>query len=252
MIYLKILRGTKDNQYWETFSVEQGKGLNLIAALLEIQKKAVNNDGEKTTPVAWESGCLEEVCGACSMLINGVPRQACTALLDEIVQETKKNSITVAPLTKFPLIRDLIVDRAAMFESLKRVRAWVKIDGCYDTGPGPKLTPAQQEVMYRLSTCMTCGCCSESCPQVSEKSSFMGPAPIAQVRLFSIHPTGKNDHGERTRELQKEGGVASCGNAQNCVRVCPKKVPLTDSIAEAGRDTTVQAINDLFGLQERS
>jgi len=245
-IYLKIFRGTAGDQYWEEFIVESGKGLNIIAALMEIQKNPVNSKGEKTIPVAWESGCLEEVCGACSMLINGIPRQACTALIDEIVQETKKETITVAPLTKFPLIRDLVVDRSIMFESLKRVKAWVEIDGYNDKGPGPKLSPKQQEVMYRLSRCMTCGCCSESCPQVNERSSFIGPAPIAQVRLFSIHPTGKKEHPTRTRELQKEGGVASCGNAQNCVRVCPKKVPLTDSIAVAGRDTTIQAINDLF------
>jgi len=67
----------------------------------------------------------------------------------------------------------------------------------------------------------------------------MGPAPIAQLRLFSIHPTGKKEHPEKTRELQKEWGVTSCGNAQNCVQVCSKNIPLTDSIAAAGRDTSI-------------
>ncbi|MEO0663342.1 MAG: ATP-binding cassette domain-containing protein, partial [Planctomycetota bacterium] len=35
------------------------------------------------TPVVWDSGCLEEVCGACTMVINGRVRQSCTCLLDE-------------------------------------------------------------------------------------------------------------------------------------------------------------------------
>lgn len=45
----------------------------------------------------------------------------------------------------------------------------------------------------------------------------------------------------------EEGGIGSCGNAQNCVKVCPKEIPLTDSLAAAGRDTTLQAFKDLFG-----
>jgi succinate dehydrogenase / fumarate reductase iron-sulfur subunit len=28
-----------------------------------------------------------------------------------------------------------------------------------------------------------------------------------------------------------EDGVAGCGKAQNCVEVCPKEIPLVDSIA---------------------
>ena len=31
-----------------------------------------------------------------------------------------------------------------------------------------------------------------------------------------------------------EGGIQVCGNAQNCVAVCPKEIPLTTSIARPG------------------
>jgi succinate dehydrogenase / fumarate reductase iron-sulfur subunit len=34
------------------------------------------------------------------------------------------------------------------------------------------------------------------------------------------------------------GGVEGCGKAQNCVEVCPKEIPLVDSIASVGRATT--------------
>ena len=43
--------------------------------------------------------------------------------------------------------------------------AWVPIDGTYDLGPGPQDTPAGQEYRYKLSECMSCGCCLEACPQ---------------------------------------------------------------------------------------
>jgi succinate dehydrogenase / fumarate reductase iron-sulfur subunit len=38
------------------------------------------------------------------------------------------------------------------------------------------------------------------------------------------------------------GGVNDCGNAQNCVKVCPKEIPLTESIATIGRQATVRGI----------
>lgn len=252
IVVLNILRGVTGNQYWEQFELELRPRFNVIAALMQIQKNPINILGQPTTPVVWESGCLEEVCGSCSMLIDGVPRQACSTILNNLVEESGTPIVTLAPFSKFPLIRDLYVDRSCMFSHLKHLKAWVPVDGYYPAGPGPDVTPEKQEIMYRHSTCMTCGCCLEACPQYNSHSPFIGPAAIGQFRLFSIHPTARVLYPERTRILQQHGGVASCGNAQNCVRVCPKKIPLTDAIAAAGRDTTIQAVRDLLGLPERS
>lgn len=47
--------------------------------------------------------------------------------------------------------------------------------------------------------------------------------------------------------MMQEEGISGCGNAQNCVQVCPKKIPLTESIAAMGRDTTMQAWKKIFG-----
>ena len=51
--------------------------------------------------------------------------------------------------------------------------------------------------------------------------------------------------GERLDALTAEGGIQVCGNAQNCVAVCPKEIPLTTSIARAGRAATVRVIKQL-------
>lgn len=246
---LRIYRGTPGHQYWEEFELEISPGENVISALMEIQKNPVNREGKKTTPVAWEQGCLEEVCGSCSMLVNGRPRQSCTALIEPYLKEG--NVVTLAPFTKFPLIRDLVVDRTKMFESLKKVRAWVSVEGTWDTKEnGPKVSPEVQEALYVLSTCMTCGCCSESCPQVSDKSPFMGPAVMSQVRLFNHTPAGAFEAPDRLRETLGEDGIAGCGNAQNCVKVCPKNIPLTESLALIGREATKQSLKDFFGLPD--
>ena len=243
---LKIFRGDQGKQYWEEFELELTPHLNIIAALMGIQGKPINKKQEKVTPVAWEQGCLEEVCGSCSMLINGRPRQACTALIDNLIKASGSTTITLAPLSKFPLMRDLVVTRDSMFESLKKVRAWIDTDDSYDRGFGPKISPQVQETMYILSTCMTCGCCTEACPQVNAQSSFMGPAPISQVRLFNANPTGKLQAENRLRPLMQKEGLSGCGNAQNCAKVCPKNIPLTESIAVMGREIGKQALKDMI------
>lgn len=250
---LKILRGTPGHQYWEEFELERHPQANVISSLMEIQKRPINKQGETTTPVAWEQGCLEEVCGSCSMLVNGKPRQACTALIEPYIKETGSFTIVLAPFTKFPLIRDLCVDRNQMFEALKKIRGWISIDGTEDTGQfGPPISQEVQEAMYALSTCMTCGCCSEACPQVNAKSDFMGPAAMSQIRFFNANPTGKLEKADRLRTSLGEEGIAGCGNAQNCARVCPKKIPLTESLALIGREATKQAVKDFLGLPDAS
>jgi succinate dehydrogenase / fumarate reductase iron-sulfur subunit len=141
-------------------------------------------------------------------------------------------------MTKFPVVRDLVVDRSRMFEDLKRVKAWIQIDGSHALGPGPRQAQASQETSYPLSRCMTCGCCLEACPQVNPSSEFVGPAAISQVRLFNLHPSGAMHAGERLEAVMGAGGVEGCGKAQNCVEVCPKEIPLLDSLAAVGRDAT--------------
>ena len=237
MYTLKIFRGIPQHQYWEEFELPRNPAANLISSLMEIQKNPVNKKGEKTTPVAWEQGYLEEVCGSCAILVNGKPRQACTALIESYIRSTGSTTIVLAPLTKFPLIRDLYVDRTKMFEALKKIKAWIPIDSANDLGSfGPPQSPEVQDALYVLSTCMTCGCCSESCPQVNSRSSFMGPAAMSQVRLFNANPIGVLEKSTRLRSVLGEDGIEGCGNAQNCVKVCPKKIPLTESIALIGRE----------------
>jgi len=238
-------------QYWEEFELPLRPGENVISALMAIQKHPVNRAGERVTPVAWEQGCLEEVCGSCSMLVNGHPRQACTALIHDLIADTKQTSVVLAPFSKFPLVRDLVVDRSSMFENLKKMRAWIEAANSQEQGDGPLIPPQQQELLYSLSQCMTCGCCLEACPQINARSTFIGAAAISQARLFNTHPTGAAQRQERLRDMMQPWGVKGCGNAQNCVEVCPKDIPLTESIAEVGREVTVQALKDVFNFYNR-
>ena len=237
---------------WEEFDVPVEPGANVISCLQWIAANPTTVAGEDSTPITYDSGCLEEVCGSCTMIINGSVRQSCSCLID-IYAPNDGDVVTLEPMTKFPVVRDLCVDRQRMFEGLKKVKAWVPIDGTYDLGKGPKDTPEHQQMRYKLSECMSCGCCVESCPQFNIEESpatwdnaFIGPAAISQARLFNEHPTGGVLKDERMDALTGWGGVSDCGNAQNCVKVCPKEIPLVESIAAIGRAATIHSLKRFF------
>lgn len=230
---------------WEEFAVPHRPNMNIISCLQWIAAHPRTTDGVDTTPPVWDSGCLEEVCGACTMLINGKARQACSALVDKV--GVPDEPITLEPMSKFPLIRDLFVDRQRLFNDLKRVKAWVPVDGTWDLGQGPTISQELNEERYPLSRCISCGCCLEACPQYTPANKFVGAAVISQARLFNDHPTGAALKSDRLEALMQEGGVADCSKAGNCVEVCPKEIPLLESIAAVQRQATVYSIKRFFG-----
>jgi succinate dehydrogenase / fumarate reductase iron-sulfur subunit len=246
MIRLEIRRqdgpDRTETRRWERFEIPRAPRMNVISALMYIQRHPITAAGTRVTPVAWECSCLEEVCGACTMLINGRVRQACSALVDELVVGNRP--IVLEPLRKFPVVRDLAVDRSRMFATLKQLHAWLDLDGTHDLGPGPTQSQDRQRELYPLSRCMSCGSCLEACPQYGEHSEFVGASAINQIRLLTSHPTGQLQKAARIEQLMAPGGVADCGKAQNCVEVCPVGIPLVDSLQQMARETTKRL---LFG-----
>ncbi len=251
-IRIKRCEGPGKPSRWEAFDVPVERGANVISVLQWIAANPVTVEGQTTTPPVWDAACLEEVCGACTMVINGRVRQSCSCLVDDYAPN-EGDELSLEPMSKFPVIRDLWVDRQRVFHNLKRVAAWVPIDGTYSLGAGPSETAKEQLTRYTLSTCMSCGCCLEACPQfqlVEDQdkwdTTFLGAHAISQARLFNDHETGKQLSDHRLEVLTGPGGVSDCGNAQNCVKVCPKEIPLTESIAAMGRAATIHRVKRFF------
>lgn len=254
--------------YWERHRIDHEPDMNITSVLQRMAANAETADGRPVTPVAYDCNCLEEVCGACTMIINGRVRQACTALVDKLLADNPAE-IELRPMSKFPVIRDLSVSRQRLFRALQKVKAWIPADGYYDMGGGPRQAPEEQLEAYPLYTCMSCGCCLDACPQYTkveltqhdgesaaefaarEKAefdrSFAGAHAINQVQYYNSHPTGKMQADDRLEAITSAGGIQDCGNAQNCVAVCPKEIPLTTSIGKIGRAATLYKLKKFFG-----
>src|SRR5688572_33305651 len=96
---VRVLRqdGPRQASYWERHRVDYEPDMNVISVLQRIAAKPVTSDGKHVTPVAWDCNCLEEVCGACTMLVNGRVRQSCSALVDRLLEE-KPDGIELEPM----------------------------------------------------------------------------------------------------------------------------------------------------------
>jgi len=266
---VRILRQDRPglSSYWETFLLEHVPGMNVTSVLQQIAAHPQTTSGRKVAPVAYDASCLEEVCGSCTMLINGRVRQACSALVDRLLEQHPEQ-IELRPMSKFPVMRDLVVDRRRLFRALAKLQCWIPVDGYYDAGPGPRQAPDEQEQAYPLSKCMSCGCCLEACPQYSKieptprpnetseqfgqrqndtfDEAFIGAHAMNQAVLINSNPTGRMTARQRLDALIAPGGIQNCGKAANCEAVCPQEIPLMTSWGRAGRAATIHVIKSLF------
>ena len=181
----------------------------LSNALTNINKGGYKDINAKAVDyISWECSCLQKKCGACAMVIDGRPRLACDAKLCEF---DKKGYVLIEPLKKFTLVKDLTVDRTAMFENLKAIDLALKNDAYDNT-----LT---RDISYESSGCLQCGCCLEVCPNFYVGGSFFGMAsalPMSKILSQS--------------QRQNEGGVSAdfythfysgCGKSLACRNICP-------------------------------
>lgn len=197
---VKVKRGPK----FESFTVACTKESS-VSRLLELINMTIKD------PIEWECSCNQNMCGACAMIINGRPRLACATFVRDIGY-----NITLEPLSKFPLIKDLKVDRSNIYRILQKVEA-------YPSGKA-KVNTADNERQYLASSCLMCGCCMEVCPDYTGKDEF-GSALVMNslYRTISQEPDIK-----RKRELlkhYKKQQFIHCTKALSCADVCPLDLP---------------------------
>jgi succinate dehydrogenase / fumarate reductase iron-sulfur subunit len=215
----------------EERAVDLDPECSVLAALVESEASAKADSG----PVAHEGECHEGVCGACTMLVNGKARLACTTSLSSVAD--KRGVVRLAPLSKFPLVRDLVVDRSRAKDSLRRLYLFQPLPAVALVEPTAH-APEAAQALAGLDTCMNCGACLEACPQFGDHSEFVGAHALHQLSVQNEKANGAHGRSVRLEAAMAPGGIQNCGKAQNCVEVCPVDLPLADSLQSVARQTS--------------
>ncbi|MBQ1553562.1 MAG: succinate dehydrogenase/fumarate reductase iron-sulfur subunit [Clostridia bacterium] len=221
---VSILRqkSAETEPYREIFKYD-GSPDNTVAGLLDhinYNDDITDINGRRTERIGWECSCLQGICGACAMVINGVPALAC----ETFVRDLKGEEIDIRPLSKFPVIHDLIVDRTSIHENLRQTNIYI---GEYR--PAEKTDHAQQ---YIVAKCLKCGLCLEVCPNYVNGKNFFGAVFANDCYLAASRNSSKSK--DISGAYSKHFG-ADCSKSLSCMDVCPMKIPTITSIARLNR-----------------
>ncbi len=172
--------------------------------------------------------CRMAVCGSCGVMVNGEPRLSCKDSVDQY-----GDTVEVAPLSNFPVIRDLVIEFDGFMEKLQKVKPWVIRAKEKAVAEGThRQSPAELDQFQQFSMCINCMLCYAACPMVGNEPHFLGPAAIAIGHRYNLDGRDEGDV-ERNSVFLEEGGVYSCTYANECSEVCPKNVDPAAAVNQA-------------------
>ena len=204
--------------------------------MLDVVNEELAERGEE--PIAFDSDCLEGICGACSLVINGIPHggNAGTATCQLHMRHFHDGqTITIEPwrARAFPPVKDLVVDRSA-FDRIIQSGGFVSVStgGTPDANALP-IPKVDQELAMDAAACIGCGACVAACKNASAMLFV-----AAKVQHLALLPQGKVEANRRVLsmvEAMDAEGFGACSVTGSCEAVCPKQISL-DFISRMNRD----------------
>jgi succinate dehydrogenase / fumarate reductase iron-sulfur subunit len=237
-------KGLMDGGEMKTY---QATNVNSDMSFLEMLD-VVNQDliarGEE--PIAFDHDCREGICGACSLVINGVAhgprkllangkREAKTTCQTYMRDFKDGQQIWIEPwrARAFPVIRDLVVDRSA-FDRIMQAGGYVSANtGGAPDGNAILIPKIDQEKAMDAAACIGCGACVAACKNASAMLFV-----AAKVSHLGILPQGQPERSERVRQMVAQmdrEGFGNCTNYSECEAACPKEISV-QFIAQMNRD----------------
>src|ERR1700694_4454593 len=130
---MQVFRGDPRGGDFKEYRVESDEGLVVLDVSNRIQ-------ATQATDLACRWNCKAGKCGSCSAEVNGKPRLMCMTRMNTFPEG---ESISVAPIRTFPLIKDLVTDVSYNYEKAKQI-------------PPLRLKPPEADGTYRMMQADIC------------------------------------------------------------------------------------------------
>ena len=222
IVKIKRQETLESTAYWQSFTYDGPKHATVSAVLdaLNYTDDLFDVDGNPAARIRWECSCMQAMCGGCAMVINGVPALACATFADEV----KGKELVLEPLSKFPVVGDLIVDRSIIYDNLIHAKVYLETLAGTDKN--------QHKQQYSVAKCLKCGLCLEVCPNYRPGGEFFGAVLANESYLVASQTADKK--APVIKEYKKHFG-AGCSKALSCQSVCPMKIETITSIMRMNR-----------------
>jgi succinate dehydrogenase / fumarate reductase iron-sulfur subunit len=216
---IKVMRfnpNRKESPHQQNFKIRGVEGEKVTYGLTEIYRK-------HDPSLSYIFGCRTGHCGLCGMMINGEPKLACRENLGE--------EIELKPLEGLPVIKDLVVDREAVFRKInERISEIINLSGFRPFALDSKLQ-LSPEAFLDKTNCLLCLCCLAVCPCCEKEKEGLIYLPLEFLLLDMMNFVGIVDK-EKGRNALEKMGLGACTKCKKCQRACPSKIQIYDRVIE--------------------
>jgi len=202
-----------ESPYFQEYTIEVDEHWTVLEVLEYIKDKF-------DSTLTFRASCRSSICGSCAMVINGQSRLICK---ENIAKNLINDTITIEPLKKFPIIRDLVVDDSIAYEKLKKVQPWLT----------PKTPPENSEFLIspeevatydKQTDCILCMACYSDCAALENDDKYIGPFQFTKALRLINDSRDSTSLNERLDLITKEGNIFECLECQACILACPKGI----------------------------
>lgn len=217
-VHMRVWRGDAGGGAFKDYRINVGEGQVVLDVIHAIQAQQAND-----LAVRWN--CKAGKCGSCSAEINGKPRLMCMTRMN-VFQPGE--TITVAPMKTFPIIRDLVTDVSFNFKKAREVPAFKP----KSKDPDGKRRMYQEDIdrVQEFHKCIECFLCQNVCHVIRDhpenKPMFAGPRLFVRLAALEMHPLDSND---RLELIKQKAGLGFCNITKCCTEVCPEHIHITDN-----------------------
>lgn len=199
------------------FECDGSESVSVLLEKINASNELKDEQNYSVKKINWECSCNQKKCGACAMVINKIPRLACNTFVHDVVGSG--GVLSLEPLSKFPVVSDLVVDRSILYENIKTLKLWLEDE--------TKEAESQNMFRYQAAKCLMCGCCLEVCPNFYESGIFGGGA-IVPVTFGVLNYMDLKKHKKEIRKAYLKRFYEGCGGSMACRDICPAGVPLEE------------------------